>query len=372
MSYKELEGNLFMAKIRTIFYAFRPKLTIFDLRLSIYRKGMVDILSIIHALRAPKLYTQTIKIVAVDVESIAVGNNAVAARCTVAGYEQPMLLKCYYRPKRNLEYIYGLAYKRREFGVPLLSGIIEYIDVVAIPWVEGVSLDYLIGNPTTNYEALSRAFDRLALSTLNEEKAHGDIKPDNIIVKRDGEMVLIDWDGAWLPRMHNTAGDEIGTKAYRHPLRTAADFGDAIDDYPIAILSTTLAALAYDRAYFEPRLNADKQLFDIDLITSHSDEVLQAAMTTFVRHRDAAHYRIAMSLYSAYVSLLGLGGFIAAAQESLPDSIGRDVVIRRQGMLMGCVDANGWIIPPLFNAITIGDKQGVLSLEEGDILIAIK
>lgn len=361
-----------MAKISTIFYAFRPKLTIFDLRLSIYRKGMVDILSVIHALRAPKLYTQTIKIVAVDVESIAVGNNAVAARCTVAGYEQPMLLKCYYRPKRNLEYIYGLAYKRREFGVPLLSGIIEYIDVVAIPWVEGVSLDYLIGNPTTNYEALSRAFDRLALSTLNEEKAHGDIKPENIIVKRDGEMVLIDWDGAWLPQMHSTAGDEIGTKAYRHPLRTAADFGDAIDDYPIAILSTTLAALAYDRAYFEPRLNADKQLFDIDLITSHSDEVLQAAMTTFVRHRDAAHYRIAMSLYSAYVSLLGLGGFIAAAQESLPDSIGRDVVIRRQGMLMGCVDANGWIIPPLFNAITIGDKQGVLSLEEGDLLIAVK
>ena len=333
---------------------------------------MVDILSIIHALRATKLYSQTIKIVAVDVESINVGNNAVTARCTVAGYEQPMSLKCYYRPKRNLECIYGSACKRRELGIPLLSGITEYIDVVLTPWVEGHSLDSLLGNPTANYASLSRAFDRLALSTLEGSTAHGDIKPENIIVQEDGEMVLIDWDGAWLPQMHSTAGDEIGTKAYRHPLRTAADFGEAIDDYPIAILSTTLAALAYDRTYFEPRLNADKQLFDIDRIASHSDEVLQTAIATFVRHRDASHYRTAMSLYSAYVSLLGLRGFIAAAQQPLPESIGRDVAIRRQGMLMGCVDANGWIIPPLFNAITKGESYVLLSLEEGDFQIDIK
>ena len=52
---------------------------------------------------------------------------------------------------------------------------------------------------------LAGRFDRMALWLLQQPYAHGDIKPDNILVEPSGELRLIDLDGMFLPQFAGNA-----------------------------------------------------------------------------------------------------------------------------------------------------------------------
>ena len=220
---------------------------------------MASILNIINTLRNKIIYLRTIDHIWIDADTIKAGNNAVTARCRIMGREGDWLIKCYYRPKQNLKSLYGDNIYEKELGVYSIDGKMEYIDILLMPWVDGEPLESLIRNEKSNYQELSKAFDRFALELLEAEYAHGDIKPDNIIVSSDLQMRAIDLDAMWRPDINNYPL-EIGTQAYRHPRRTHNYFKKAIDDYPLALISTTLAALALDRD-IEKMLNGDKTLF---------------------------------------------------------------------------------------------------------------
>lgn len=332
---------------------------------------MVDLLSVVHALRAREITTASGIGLVVDSSTIEVGNSAVVARCKIMGSEQMMMLKCYYRTRRNAAIIYGSAYKRRELGVRTLRGFTEYIDILLLPWIEGTPLDGLLNNSSADYASLSREFDRMAYDLLGRPKAHGDIKPENIIVREDGTMELVDWDGAWEPHLHYNEGDEIGTAQYRHPLRRGIDFGKSIDDYSIALLSTMLAALATKQELFESLLSADKTLFDPQLIARHADEVLERAIATFVECRDVAHYRIATSLYSPTISLYGLRTFLEAALGVLPKSIGEDAEVERNGVYWGLKDGGSWVVPAIFDSVVMTRCGCYLAYDDYDLTLSI-
>lgn len=124
----------------------------------------------------------------------------------------------------------------------------KYIDVATYPWVEGHSLDREIRRVIHNRDReligrLLREFCRLALELLEMPWRHGDLKCENIIVRGDGSMVLVDCDALYHPSLPPRS--EAGTPPYVHPAR-----GDAydihIDDYAIALIATSLAALEQD------------------------------------------------------------------------------------------------------------------------------
>ena len=48
--------------------------------------------------------------------------------------------------------------------------------------------------------------------------AHGDLKPDNILVKKDGTLVLVDYDGMYVPAMQGMKMQCLGTPNFRYPL----------------------------------------------------------------------------------------------------------------------------------------------------------
>lgn len=64
------------------------------------------------------------------------------------------------------------------------------------------------------------------------------------MVRPSGELVLVDYDGLYLPEMEGERAREIGTEGFRHPGRSEAVFGKQIDDFPIVLISLGLRALA--------------------------------------------------------------------------------------------------------------------------------
>lgn len=266
---------------------------------------MASILNIITTLRSKIIYLRTIDHVWIEGDTISVGNNAVTARCRVMGREGNWLIKCYHRTKPNLKRLYGENAYLGELGTYSIDGRMEYIDIVLLPWVEGEPLDCLIGKGCEIYAELSRSFDKMALELLESEYAHGDLKPDNIIVGDDLSMSLIDLDAMWRPEFANEPSAEIGTLAYRHPMRTHNYFKKSVDDYPLALISTMLAALALNRS-LELRLDSNKTLLHPEECVYGNDATLGEIIALFEKHNDMAHKQIAESLRSLSPMIYGL------------------------------------------------------------------
>ena len=114
-------------------------------------------------------------------------------------------------------------------------------------WVEGITLDkYIRTNINDSYKLslIAYQFCRLGSWLLSQEFAHGDLKPDNIIVREDGQLVLVDYDGMFVPAMRGQKSRELGSVDYRHPLRTEDVFNGSIDDFSIVSIALSLKAIS--------------------------------------------------------------------------------------------------------------------------------
>lgn len=257
---------------------------------------MATLYDVLNTLRAGVATFRTLTPRHVTADNIFVGNNAVVCRCEVAGI--PYALKCYPRHRNNALAIYGDALHEREMTVYSLRGRVEYVDVVAMPWIEGTTLDRLFGDAKTDYHDLMIRFERFALDMLRGEWAHGDIKPENIVLTPEGDLRLIDYDSAWLPGFTQSDMEEAGTPSFSHPLREERRFDKSVDDFSIALIITMLAAMSYRREAFEPYIDADSALFSPRAAVAGTDVMLNKALALFERKGDAKHYAIARSLYA--------------------------------------------------------------------------
>ena len=226
-----------------------------------------------------------------------IGNSAVTF--PVRMEEKRYALRCYFHLHPNLRRIYGEAYHERELYIYDNPPHGRWVDVVLIPWVEGEELTCTLQRALerqdrTQLAELSERFDRLGVELLQAPWAHGDLKPENIIVDGAGELHLIDRDGMFLPEMAGEKSPELGTAAYQHPLRTAEDFDSTLDDFSVALLSTALHALSLD-----PTLHArygHREGLLIDSRHPAEDAALREILHLFARKGLALRYRIARSL----------------------------------------------------------------------------
>ncbi|MBD5279039.1 MAG: leucine-rich repeat protein [Bacteroides sp.] len=144
-------------------------------------------------------------------------------------------------------YILPLRYLENELFVDSSQCDCEEFPVVVMEWVEGETLDTYLKrhlNDMYELEMLSYRFNRMAAWLLAQPFAHGDLKPDNILIRKDGSLVLVDYDGIFVPSMKGEKAREIGSPDYRHPLRTDSDFNEHIDDFSIAVIALSLKAIA--------------------------------------------------------------------------------------------------------------------------------
>lgn len=258
---------------------------------------MATLLDVLNAFSTSVVTFNTLKPQHITRENIFAGNNVVVCRCMEQTRGLDMALRCYPRRRRNASAIYGSSYLPDELNICALNSVREVIDVVAMPWVEGVSLDKLLCRPRTDYGKLSKTFDSLALRMLVSPRTHGDIKPANIIVTPRGDMHFIDYDAAWLPGFTLADADEVGTPTFSHPQRGVDFFDKRVDDFAISLVSVMLAALACKRDRFEPYVKNDGSLFVPKDVLDGDDALLNATLSLFERKGDMAHYHIARMLY---------------------------------------------------------------------------
>ena len=157
-----------------------------------------------------------------------------------------------------------IRYLEKELFVASNSTDEEEFPVVLMDWIEGETLDrYIVShlNDTHALQMLSFQFSRLASWLMSQPFAHGDLKPDNILVRTDGSLALVDYDGMFVPAMEGQQARELGSPDFRHPLRTAGLFNDHIDDFALTVILLSLKVLSIRPSLWNDYAAADRLLF---------------------------------------------------------------------------------------------------------------
>ena len=208
------------------------------------------------------------------------GNFAVVFKMRSERDDSLYALKCFTKDQTGRDESYKLIADELECVQSTYLAKVRYIDkelfvdtqnsdemefpVLLMDWVEGVTLDnYIRQNINDGYalDLLAYNFSRLAMWLLPQPFAHGDLKPDNILVREDGSLTLVDYDGMYVPAMQGQKARELGSPDFRHPLRTETDFNEHIDDFPAVSILLSLKLIAQNPDLLNTYGASDRLLF---------------------------------------------------------------------------------------------------------------
>ncbi len=208
------------------------------------------------------------------------GNFAVVFKMKDAGTGKLYAVKCFIREQEGRREAYRKITEELEFVQSTYLAKVRYYDselfvdsagsadnefpVLLMDWVDGTTLDHYVRQnlgDTRALEMLAYNFSRLAMWLLPQPFAHGDLKPDNILVLDDGSLTLVDYDGMFVPAMQGQKARELGSPDFRHPLRAETDFNEHIDDFPAISILLSLRLIASDPSLPDRYGASDRLLF---------------------------------------------------------------------------------------------------------------
>ena len=276
-----------------------------------------------------------------------------------------MAMRVYLRPHGNLRAIYGENYYPKELLVSSSSDCYGLADVVLCEWHEGVSLQSKIeelAHKPDKMAILAQMFEEFAISLLNERWAHGDLKPENIIFSKDG-LHLIDFDATYREGFTPKECIEIGTKEFQHPMRDTSHFNKSIDDYPIALIVTALAAIALDKSLAKMVIENDYLLIRPHLAVEGKDPMLDRIERLFAEHGDARHYRIARLLRSTHLALPTLKALLESQVRTVEGS--EALSLEYYNGYWGYTRNGIFVVPPIYD-LAFEYSEGVALVRVGD------
>ena len=184
----------------------------------------------------------------------------------------------------DLPYITSVKYMEKELFVDSNCEDNEF-PVLLMDWIEGETMEAYIADHYMDSYAMSMLcyrFCKMAAWLRSQPFAHGDIKPDNIMVRSDGTLTLVDYDGMFVPAMKGQKSPTIGTKDFSHPLRTIDDFDETIDDFALASMALSLKAISLNPSLLQTYGASDRLLFSaadyLDLSKSKTMTALQGLL----------------------------------------------------------------------------------------------
>ena len=197
-------------------------------------------------------------------------------------------------------YITSVKYMEKELFVDSQCEEDEF-PVLLMDWVDGETMEAYIAANYRNQSAmsmLSYRFGKMAAWLRTQSFSHGDIKPDNIIVRPDGSLTLVDYDGMFVPSMKGSQSPTIGTRDFSHPLRTVDDFDETIDDFSLASIALSLKAISMKPTLLDTYGASDRLLFSENDYRNPSNSKVISALQELMCDKDFC------TLYSLFMLAL--------------------------------------------------------------------
>ena len=197
-------------------------------------------------------------------------------------------------------YITSVKYMEKELFVDSQCEEDEF-PVLLMDWVEGETMETYIAANYHNQSAMSMLcyrFGKMAAWLRSQSFAHGDVKPDNIIIRPDGSLTLVDYDGMFVSSMKGSKSPTIGTKDFSHPLRTVDDFDETIDDFSLASIALSLKAISMNSKLLDAYGASDRLLFSENDYCNPSNSKVISALQELLCDKDFC------TLYSLFMLAL--------------------------------------------------------------------
>ncbi|MGO5090122.1 leucine-rich repeat protein [Segatella copri] len=173
--------------------------------------------------------------------------------------------------------------------------------VLLMDWVDGDTMEAYIAANYHNQSSMSMLcyrFGKMAAWLRTQSFAHGDLKSDNIIVRPDGSLALVDYDGMFVPSMKGRKSPTKGTKKFSHPLRTVDDFDETIDDFSLASIALSLKAISLNSTLLDLYGKSDRLLFSEEDYRNPSKSKVMSALQELMCNKDLC------TLYSLFMLAL--------------------------------------------------------------------
>ncbi|TMC18878.1 MAG: hypothetical protein E6J34_16025 [Chloroflexi bacterium] len=120
-----------------------------------------------------------------------------------------------------------------------------------------IEMDWIDGSPLTDtVHELCQQGNRLKLRDIAEQWvkiidtlrtahiAHGDLAGANVMVRVDGKLILIDYDGVYIPEFAGLPQLLTGQPDFQHPHVAQRKFDEQMDHFSALVIYTSLIALA--------------------------------------------------------------------------------------------------------------------------------
>jgi len=169
----------------------------------------------------------------------------------------------------NLPYFVGFEFIKE--GIITPQGIQP---IVVMDWVDAQPMKKYISehiNDSFSLNTLAENFAKMVKDLHNHNLSHGDLQHGNIMVKNDGNLVLVDYDSMYVPELDGWTDEISGLAGYQHPARwNNKNLSPKADYFSELVIYTSIKALAETPALWNDLMMeyTDTMLFTAEDIKS--------------------------------------------------------------------------------------------------------
>lgn len=216
-----------------------------------------------------------------------VADKKYAVRCwhaSLNGAQERTSIISEYLSRINLPYFVDFQYYDEGIATP--KGVMP---IVVMDWVDAKPLKLYIEDNLHRPDVLSRlaeSFIQMAEDLHANSISHGDLQHGNIMVRANGDIVLVDYDSMYVPELDGYPNEIYGLDGYQHPLRkTEKKVSPKADYFSELVIYTSLKAI---EKY--PELWKELEIRDTDTLVFSKEDLYSKGKTPIFNRLSADPY----------------------------------------------------------------------------------
>ena len=212
----------------------------------------------LNALQLPRAITGQFA----SVYKMKCGARTWAVRCflrNVPNQQQRYEAICAHLAKVKLPLPYVVDFEYQPQGIRVRG---QHYPILKMAWVNGESLTRYIESHLATPGLLSNLAYRWVEMTQALRRAglaHGDLQHGNVLV-RDDALMLVDYDGMFVPALAGQMSYETGHRNFQSPQRNETHFDAQIDNFSAWVIYVSLQALRIEPALWQRFWGGDECL----------------------------------------------------------------------------------------------------------------